>query len=404
MKFFDFIKRIFQWIIQFFSDNTVNNNPKNYQYVTPNSGVAVNIRSEPNTESDILGVAVHEDTLHVVNISETQNIGVIDKWIRVYYKGQIAYIAAWLVEGCNQQCLENAPLGVNLDFLNINGKPDVNRLGNIEYVRLNYNVSMGVGSQDIKFSFETYSPYIRELKDSGYKIIMVFTHQFYGEGAGYVWTQMDTNKWAQVSSVFSHMLYEVAKQYGDLIDVWQIWNEQDAHIGAVASVPIPPRDYARILQESVASIKLVNSEYIVITGGHNSGVPAGVDYIKNVLSYITNDALKPDGIAFHPYGRGVNLSLPYAPFGSIGESINAYYAVLDKPVWITEWGVLDRQSDNPENIYDYASSVVEYINFRFNSKVAALVWYAWSDSMHNGYGLTDMNDKPKSILFNLFTM
>ena len=112
----------------------------------------------------------------------------------------------------------------------------------------------------------------------------------------------------------------------------------------------------------------------------------------------------PDGIAFHPYGRGVtNPKPPYTIFGHIDESMKAYSAILPaKPVWITEWGVLDRPGDNPADILRYATEVTEHLKAKYPGRVAALVWYAWAMSMHNGYGLVNQNNQPLQPLYDEF--
>nr|MCU0475123.1 hypothetical protein [Anaerolineae bacterium] len=79
-------------------------------------------------------------------------------------------------------------------------------------------------------------------------------------------------------------------------------------------------------------------------------------------------------------------------------------AVLpDRPIWLTEWGALDKEGDNPNDIAQYASEFVELINREYAGKVAAVIWYAWAMGMHNGYGLVGRDDKPMPVLFDRFS-
>ena len=82
-------------------------------------------------------------------------------------------------------------------------------------------------------------------------------------------------------------------------------------------------------------------------------------------------------------------------FGHIDESVWAYSSVLpEKPLWITEFGVLDRPNDSAGQIARYATDMVRYLKTQYPGRIAALVWYAWAQGMHNGYGLVDKRRQP----------
>ena len=90
-------------------------------------------------------------------------------------------------------------------------------------------------------------------------------------------------------------------------------------------------------------------------------------------------------------------------FGHIDESVWAYSAVLpDKPLWITEWGVLDRPQDPPANIARYATDMIRYLKRQYPGRIAVLIWYAWAQGMHNGFGLVDQSDQPRPPLTDGF--
>ena len=150
------------------------------------------------------------------------------------------------------------------------------------------------------------------------------------------------------------------------------------------------------------AIRSADSGVRVLTAGFSSGPQRGSAYARQMLRVMPDD-VRPDGIAFHPYGRGVNSHPHYSVFGHIDESVWAYSAVLpDKSLWITEWGVLDRPQDDPAHIARYAADMIHYLRRQYPGKIAALIWYAWAQGMHNGYGLVDQNSRPRPPLTERF--
>jgi hypothetical protein len=72
------------------------------------------------------------------------------------------------------------------------------------------------------------------------------------------------------------------------------------------------------------------------------------------------------------------------------------------PILITEWGVLDFPGDPAAQVADYAIGFISRLKTLYSGKVAAAIWYAWADSMHNGYGLVNTSDQPKQPLYDKF--
>jgi hypothetical protein len=93
----------------------------------------------------------------------------------------------------------------------------------------------------------------------------------------------------------------------------------------------------------------------------------------------------------------------YSPFGSIDEDVDAYSKIIPgAPIFITEWGVLDRNNDPAGQVADYAIGFISRLKNLYSGKVAGALWYAWADTMHNGYGLVDHNTNPKQPLYDRF--
>ena len=206
---------------------------------------SLNIRDLPSTRGKILYTADKGDKLKVLALSEDGD------WFFIAHNNTNAWgYAEYIDFDGDQNTLEikaveipelvpaGARNGVNLDIFHPLGKPGVARLKNMELVRLGYNVSMGKGNQDLQKAYDAYAPYIEEIQKAGKQIIFVYTHQTYGEGAGYDWNQMSPERWADLTKRFTEFIAKIADHYADsgVVAAHQIWNEQDAHHGAVASV------------------------------------------------------------------------------------------------------------------------------------------------------------------------
>lgn len=301
--------------------------------------------------------------------------------------------------------------GVNLDMHNPLGHPAAERLKGIAWIRVKFNVSYNpenntYGNTDIMATFNRVRPFLKPYTNLGIKVVMVFTHQLFGEGAGYHWPSMTTDRWNDLIPKYADFAKRSAALFAGLglVHCYQIWNEQDTDPAvARAAVPIPAQDYANMLTQTIRAIRSVDSATPIITGGHVGGPDRGSAYARSTLSFMPSD-LRPDGIAVHPYGRGPQGHM-FSIFGPLDEEITKYGAVLpNKPIWLTEWGVLDRVGDMSivNDVTSYANGFVNLIKTRFPNRVATAIWYAWADGMDNGYGLVSRDDQPKQPLFTQF--
>lgn len=393
-------------------------NPRDYLYI---QGLRVRpiadglrVRSLPSLDGNVEGQMYTWDLVEPLEHHgrALEKIGKQDKWLKVrLLDGTEGYAAAWFLEATTKsegsEVFPNVnPVGVNLDIYHARGVPNPNFLGDIGWVRFGYNVSNFNGSEDINAALQRYLPVITAYRNAGYHVVFTTSHQTYGEGKiqFYPWNQMSDEKWVQLINRFADMMAQIASQWAgrDLVSAWQVWNEQDAPIGAVASVPMHAHNYTRMFARVYQAIRSGDSNVRILTGGFTGGPGNGSNYANYLVENLPSNA-KPDGICFHPYGRGVNGHPYYGHFGHIDDSIKAYSAVMPtKPLWITEWGVLDRPGDSPEEIAQYATSFIRYLKARYPGKIAAMIWYAWAQGMHNGYGLVDENGNPRPPLTSAF--
>ena len=300
------------------------------------------------------------------------------------------------------------PVGINLDIDHAAGQPAPSMLGNVGWVRLNYDVSREHGSLDLDAAFRRYEIVLRGYANAGYKIMLTLTHETYGEarqeywdaGRG-LWIAPDNPLWGRFIQEFTSIIGRIVQQWqpSGLIDAWQIWNEQDAQ-HARASVPLAPYYYADMLTKAIQTIRTFDRNVFIITGGHNSGPHSGRQYAAETLQYMPAN-IRPDGIAFHPYGRGISNESQFQVFGHINTSIRNYGSLMpQRPLWITEWGVLNQPHADPNAVGQYAADMIRYLREAYPGKIAALIWYAWADGMDNGYGVVNHAQQPKSVLYD----
>lgn len=354
--------------------------------------------------------------------STQAKLGVEGKWLHVKtIYGLEAYTAAWFLEAYNGPIPEpvkpidaRSLLGVNLDIDHPVGKPDASELGMFGWVRIKFNVSFDphkqgdarYGNTDVDYTYNRYIGAIDQYLNGGLKVLCVLTHQAFGEGAGYHWPSMTSASWREFTPKYAAMAKRIAAKFAGTgkISAYQIWNEQDTppeH--ARAAVPISAADYAHLLAETIKAIRSVDKDVKILTGGHVGGPGNGATYAQQTIAAMPA-GIRPDGIAFHPYGRGA-VSDSYSIFGPIQDAVNAYSAVLPgHPVWISEWGVLNVQGQDhlAESIKNYARGFMHILETEFPGQVAAAIWYAWADSMDNGYGFVRENGSAKYPLYDAF--
>lgn len=290
-------------------------------------------------------------------------------------------------------------------------------LGRLDWLRLPYNVSLNpsrpqgdplrYGNTDLEATYQRYFPLLSSYARAGYKIMLVLTHQTFGEGAGYQWESMTASRWRDHADKFTSMAGQIAARFRGqgIVHAYQIWNEMDAPPGARASVPIPAEHYAYLLAQSIRVIRAADPDALVITGGHVTGPTQGVTYAQQTLQALPPDA-RPDGIAMHSYGRGdAQSEARFRPYGTIDDDVNAYAALMPGwPVWITEWGVLDAPHEPPEAVARYARQFIIRLKMMYAHKVAAAIWFAWAQGMDNGYGIVDENNSPRGSFTQEFIM
>ncbi|MBZ0275833.1 MAG: peptidoglycan DD-metalloendopeptidase family protein, partial [Anaerolineae bacterium] len=191
------------------------------------------IRERAGKEFRVIGQLYIQDRFETLEPHghALQKVGIEGQWVKVRSPQNIEGFSAaeYLAAGdfSNIQALNVT--GINLDLQHRLGQPDPSRMKGAGWVRFAYNVSMGRGSTDLNAAYDLYAPYIERCAKAGLKVLLVLTHQTYGEGAGYVWPNMDSNRWNELAGRFSDFAGKIATRFAgkDQVTAYQIWNEQD---------------------------------------------------------------------------------------------------------------------------------------------------------------------------------
>lgn len=376
------------------------------------TGNGLRVRERPGVQYKVLQTVNMSDPLETLEIHGRTllKVGQPDEWINVRTPtGMSGYAAAWFLTATSLDALQAAITGVNLDYTHSLGRPAPERLGRLGWVRFPYNVSYDpsngtFGNTNLTAAYSRYRPFIERYARAGLKVVLVLTHQTYGEGQGYVWPQMTESRWRELTARFAEMAGVIARQYAGtgLVAAYQVWNEQDGLAEAQTSVAMPAGTYAYLLGETIRAIRAADPLTPIITGGHTGGPSRGAAYARQVLAAMA-PGLRPDGVACHPYGRGPQPGPPYASFGHIDEEVQAFLNVLPgRRLWITEWGVLGRPNDPPEAVAAYAVEMLNHLVRRWPGQIQTAIWYAWAQGMHDSYGLVGPDDRPRQPLYSRF--
>lgn len=154
------------------------------------------------------------------------------------------------------------------------------------------------------------------------------------------------------ANYWAYFVYAAVSRYGDKVQYWQVWNEEDITNPDYRYWTLPLEDYARMVEVTYWAAKLASrdagrSDIKLVLGGFSSfeqsqDTTNGQDVI-NVLSALNNDTsiTQPN---YFSYIDVYDLHTYRSPWGAIHRV--AWFRSLGypwKPVWLTETGACDNQ-------------------------------------------------------------
>jgi hypothetical protein len=274
------------------------------------------------------------------------------------------------------------------------------------WVRFPINISPAhFPSLDAGFAF--YDIVVSTFNSLGVNILLVMTHEMYGEGSGFNFGNMNTQQWASFTASFVTVAEKVIRRYGNRIQAYEVWNEGDAEVGNPAAVHIPPRDYAPLLDQVSKLVRTYAPDSKVIVGGLVRGPEIGKQYILEIKSALKG-RLPVDAIGVHPYGKGSPQDATiFSRYGNIADDIKIFgQAAPDVPLWLTEVGAMG--TDDPAYWDDaaiYMKNLYTYLRQNQANRTPVVIWYAWSDAMDMAQrtnGLVRVDGSKKPYLYDTF--
>lgn len=233
----------------------------------------------------------------------------------------------------------------------------------------------------------------------GIRLLLIVDYSSYGGYPGFYECGVGGD-WDGWRAGFLARTQWVAQTYGDAIDAWEVWNEEDHPVlpcgGTGYNPGVPASVFGPFLRDTHGAIR-TGSKTPIVMGGLDSGQ----------VSYLTEarDAaggLWADGVAIHPYG--VVPSADWCPdpgedlnceWGSFASKIDEYYAAAGVPIWLTELGLRSTDTQHQANYVEAA-----YVALAARAdKVATGFYFCYTDAMVPPFGLTYDDGSPKPGAF-----
>lgn len=272
------------------------------------------------------------------------------------------------------------------------------RLTGLSWVRLVFKAAAKMRS--VEDAFAQYDPIVNTLADRGIRTLFILNQETVWGNAPW-----HNGAWGNYAPQLADAAQRIAAHYGTRA-AYQIWNEGDS-VENPSAIHVPADAFAAVLQQSAQAIRAAAPEAKVIFGGLNTGPESAVAYINAVRQQL-GGSLPVDALAYHPYGRYVDIDPFYnEQFGKLADALTVFkQAFPTLPLWITELGVADNNPIGPEHyakIAGYMNSVVEELVENHADHVPVLIWFAWTDAMRNAGILTaEQPPQEKAHVFDAY--
>lgn len=367
------------------------------KYITADATPTLNVRSAPSTGASIVGSLKPGDPVTVITPAVP---GGSLLWYKLTKPVALAgnYIAA--------KYTQDTPLttpppssgggnltGMNVDVRNPAGNPNASLLAGAAFVRLVLIGRIIVNNQPVTLPMDqvyaTYDPVIAAYHAAGVKVILVLHQDSYADGIPW----KGSGSWITFAPKFAAYAAQVAAHYGTQVHAIEVFNEPDD----LGGFPIAPVDYGVLFRATATAIKEQANHPKVITAGLTSSASSNVTY-WNACSGLG----LADGFAMHPYAQQPSPAIAGLPnAGWLGDYLRIVHRAFPSvSLWITEIGLQCFDAVGNTKVAAYMNGI--YALLKAYSYVACCVWYAWSDGMNAGFGITSASQQPKQPVYGQF--
>lgn len=252
-------------------------------------------------------------------------------------------------------------------------------------------------------AFAEYDPIVQGYVKQGVRVLFVLNQQTVA-GGNAPWMG---GSWEGYAARLAEAAREIAAHYAPMGDrvAYEIWNEGDNQATPWVSVFVPPDKFGLILRHVSAEIRAAAPQARIIFGGLSTGPHQARDYVLQCRE-ANGGQLPVDAIGIHPYGRWARQP-PFAGwgFGLLEEELDVFIAAFPgMPLWITEIGIAN---DQPlaeayyPAIAQYLVDTFDFVGDRYVAHVPVVIWFAWSDHMHNA-GIVRADGEPKPSVWSAY--
>ena len=215
-------------------------------------------------------------------------------------------------------------LGMNIDPQSPTANPPPSELRRLGVTRVRFTFRAG---DDLGAAFAAYDPLIDGYRGAGIAVLLILDGETLSPPDRPV--NLAGDAWDGYVYAFASRAQMIAAHYGDRVEAYEIWNEEDLD-DSLPGRHIEPGPYASLLNVTYDAIHAVAGTQVLV-GGLASGQTSYLD---------TMGDFRADVIATHPYLHWPGDDVPGGWY-SMADHLAAYGAYW-KPIWFTEWGTSDQ--------------------------------------------------------------
>jgi hypothetical protein len=289
-----------------------------------------------------------------------------------------------------------ALFGVNIDPGNPTANPSPDQLHElgVRWVRFVYRAGTGVAATRTQ---------IERYRSAGIKVLISVNYE--AVAVPKPAHDAPADQWTAYVAAFVQAAGEVATGIGSGVDAYEVWNEPDqlpeegqdpacscdltpSHCDDDCGCdyqcydPYVPTSYFGPMADQAGAVLAATGVPLVL-GGFSSGQPSYVAATIAAGGGLTDYA----GIGVHPYGAD------WIPGNSL-VNVFSSYAFGRRQVWLTEIGLPVDGADGAEYLRHVYQTTLD--GGFAGDAVPVIFWFAWSDGNRPGFGLVDVDGKPKA--------